>query len=106
MVNMKENFDRKKILETLMNPDVSMILAELEDGEKDNVYLTEKLHISNFEIMERLSNLTKNGFVIMSKNESRTTFAVDKNKLNEIMETDENFSGIVDGLTELDQFLN
>ena len=106
MVNMKENFDRKKILETLMNPDVSMILAELEDGEKDTVYLAEKLHISNVEIMERLSNLTQNGFVIMSKNESRTTFAVDKNKLNEIMETDENFSGIVDGLTELDQFLN
>jgi hypothetical protein len=106
MVNMKENFDRKKILETLMNPDVSMILGELEDGEKDTVYLAEKLHISNVEIMERLSYLTGNGFVIMSKNESRTTFAVDKNKLNEIMETDENFSGIVNGLTELDQFLN
>ncbi len=103
---MKENFDKRKMLETLMNPDVSMILAELEDGEKDVVYLTEKLQISNVEIMERLSYLVENEFVIMTKDKSRTTFYVDKNKLNEIMETDENFSSVVDGLTELDQYLN
>jgi len=34
------------------------------------------------------------------------TFTVDKEKLNKIMESDENFSGVVDGLTELDSFLN
>jgi hypothetical protein len=103
---MKGNFDKKKMLETLMNPDVSMILAELEDGEKDVTYLSEKLHISGGEITERLSYVIDHGFVDMIKDETRTTFTVNKNKLNEIMETDENFSGVVNGLTELDQFLN
>jgi uncharacterized protein with PIN domain len=103
---MKGNFDKKKMLEILMNPDVSMIIAELEDEEKDATYLSEKLQISGDEIMERLSYVVEHGFVIVTKNKTRTTFSVDKNKLNEIMETDENFSGVVDGLTELDQFLN
>ncbi len=103
---MKANFDKKKMLETLMNPSVSVILAELEDGEKDAIYLSEKLQIPNGQIMERLSYVVEHGFVIVTKDKTRTTFTVDKNKLNKIMETDENFSGIVDGLTELDQFLN
>ena len=103
---MKGNFDKKKMLETLMNPDVSMILAELEDGEKNIVYLAEKLQISNDEIIKRLSYVIEHGFVVMNEDETRTIFNVDKNKLNEIMETDENFSGVVDGLTELDQYLN
>lgn len=103
---MKENFDRMKIMEILMDPNVSMILAELENGEKDMAYLAEKLQISNAEILMRLSYLAKNGFVIVSKNDYGTNIAVDKTKLNEIMETDENYLGVVDGLTELDRFLN
>ncbi|MGH7749987.1 MAG: hypothetical protein ACREQ5_35245, partial [Candidatus Dormibacteria bacterium] len=89
-----------------MNPDVSAILAELEDGGKDAIYLSEKLHVPNGQIMERLSYVVEHGFVIMTIDKTRTTFTVDKNKLNEIMAADENFSGVVDGLTELDQFLN
>ena len=103
---MKGNFDKKKMLETLMNPDIFMILAELEDGEKNIAYLSEKLQISDDEIIKRLSNIIEHGFVVMNKDETRTMLNVDKNKLNEIMETDENFSGVVDGLTELDQYLN
>jgi hypothetical protein len=30
----------------------------------------------------------------------------DKEKLNKIMESDENFSGVVDGLIKMDSFLN
>ena len=88
-----------------MNPDVSMIVAELEDGEKTIIYLAEKLQLAQDEIIGRLSYLVEHGFVIMIKNDT-ITFSVDKNKLDEIMTTDENFSGVVDGLTELDQYLN
>jgi len=103
---MKGNFDKKKMLEILMNPDVSVILVELEDGEKDMIYLSEKLQLSDVEIAERLSCVIEHGFVDVIKDKIRTKFAVDKNKLNEIMETDENFKGVVNGLTELDQYLN
>jgi len=98
-------YDKRKMLETLMNPDVSMIVAELEDGEKTIIYLAEKLQLAQDEIIGRLSYLVEHGFVIMIKNDT-ITFSVDKNKLDEIMTTDENFSGVVDGLTELDQYLN
>ncbi len=103
---MKGNFDKKKMVETLIDPDVSVILAELEDGEKDSVYLINKLQISADVLKERLSYVIEQGFVKVTHDGKRTLFSVDKNKLNEIMEADENFTGVVDGLTELDQYLN
>lgn len=103
---MKENFDKKKMLETLINPDVSIILEELEDGEKDLAYLTEKLQLSNDDIIKRLSCVIEHQFVKVTQDKKKTTFNVDKNKLNEIMEMDENFTGVVNGLAELDQYLN
>ena len=103
---MKEKFDKQKMLETLMNPDVSVIVAELEDGEKNIAYIAEKLQLSQGEIMARLSYVIEHGFVIVTKDDTNTTFSVDKSKLDEILTSDENFSGVVDPLTELDQYLN
>ncbi|MGI0027272.1 MAG: hypothetical protein ACREAD_05470 [Nitrosopumilaceae archaeon] len=103
---MDKNYDKQKMLETLVDPDVSMILSELEDGSKDSSYLVEKLHISDTEIKERLAYVIQYGFVRINLDENKTIFIVDKEKLNEIMEMDENFSGVVNGLTELDQYLN
>jgi predicted transcriptional regulator len=103
---MQENFDKKKMLDTLTDPDISIILAELENGEKDSVYLSEKLQLSTDEIKKRLSYVIEHGFVKITEDKKQTTFSADKNKLNEIMETDENFADVVDGLTELDQYLN
>ena len=94
------------MLETLVNPDVSAVLSELEEGNKDSSYLEEKLRISEREILERLSYVIEHGFVKITQNGDKTFFAADKDKLNKIMESDENFSGVVDGLTELDSFLN
>ena len=103
---MNDNFDRQKMLETLVNPDVSMILIELENGEKDSNYLVEKLGISSKEIEERLAYVIKHGFVGMVNDRDKIIFKVDMEKLNKIMESDENFTNVIDGLTELDQFLN
>ncbi|MDE1765994.1 MAG: hypothetical protein KGI27_06935 [Thaumarchaeota archaeon] len=103
---MENNFDKQKMLEVLMDPSISVILAELEDGKKDSAHIAEKLQISEEEIKDRLSYAIEHGFVIVIQNGSSTTFSVDKDKLNKIMESDENFDGVVSGLTELDQFLN
>lgn len=103
---MEENYDRQKMIETLVNPDVSAILLELEKGNKDSSYLEEKLRISEREILERLSYVIEHGFVKINRNDDKIVFSADKDKLNKIMESDENFSGVVDGLTELDSFLN
>ena len=103
---MEEKLDKQKMLETLMNPDVSAIIAELEDGEKEMTYIAQKLQLSNSEIMDKLSYVIDHGFVIVIKDGTKTTFSVDKNKLDDIMTSDENFKGVVNGLTELDQYLN
>ena len=83
-----------------------MIIAELENGEKDSIYLTKKLRLSLDEIKARLSYVIEHGFVMMNQNDDKTLFRADMDKLNKIMESDENFTDVVDGLTELDQYLN
>ena len=106
MVNLTESFDRQKMMEILVDPEVSSILAELESGEKDIVYLTDKLQLSPNQIKERLSYVIEHHFVLMVQSNGNEILRVDLNKLNKIMESDDNFKNVVDGLTELDQFLN
>ena len=106
MVDLSENIDKQKMMETLVDPDVSSILAELEGGEKDSAYLESKLNLSVNQIKDRLSYVIENKFVIVTQNNGKEIFNVDLSKLNKIMENDDNFKNVVDGLTELDQFLN
>ena len=103
---MNEDFDKRQMMDVLVDPNVSVILSELEDGEKDSIYLAKKLQISEDEIKSRLSYIIEHGFVIVRQDGKSTSFNVDRDKLNKIMESDENFASVVDGLTELDQFLN
>ncbi|MFZ0185142.1 MAG: hypothetical protein WBV92_00220 [Nitrosotalea sp.] len=103
---MTESFDRQKMMETLVDPKISSILAELESGEKDSTYLTDKLHLSSDQIKEHLSYVIEHHFVVINQNDGHEIFRADLNKLNKIMESDDNFKNVVDGLTELDQFLN
>ena len=60
---MNENYNVRKMIEILMDPDVSIILSELEEGGKESSYLAEKLQISDTEIKERLSYVIQLGFV-------------------------------------------
>ena len=106
MKDMNESFDKQKMMETLVDPAVSSILAELEGGEKDSTYLTDKLQLSLGQIKDLLSYVIEHKFVVMNQNDGKEIFKVDLNKLNKIMESDDNFKNVVDGLTELDQFLN
>jgi len=103
---MDKNYDKQKMLEILVDPNISIILSELEDGSKNSSYLVEKLQISDMEIKKRLAYVIQCDFVKLDLDEDETIYTVNKEKLNDIMEMDENFSGVVDGLTELDQYLN
>lgn len=106
MVNLSESFDKQKMMETLVDPDVSSVLAELEGGEKNSTYLADKLQITTSQIKDLLSYVIEHKFVVISQNNGKEIFKVDMDKLNKIMESDDNFKNVVDGLTELDQFLN
>jgi len=103
---MNESYDKKKMIETLTDPQVLIILSELEEGNKESTYLAKKLQLSHEEIKKRLEYVIQHGFVRIIQEEGKTVFAADGEKLNKIMEMDENFSSVIDGLTELDQYLN
>jgi hypothetical protein len=106
LVDLSESFDRQKMMEVLVDPEVSIILAELESGEKDSTYLTDKLQLSLNQIKERLSYVIQYDFVTIHQSNGNEIFKVDLSKLDKIIESDDNFKNVVDGLTELDQFLN
>jgi predicted transcriptional regulator len=96
------SYDKAKITENLFNPDVSVIMAELESGPKEVSILSSSLDIPESEIKTRLEYLIETEFVTVSG----TTYGVDSVKLAKFMENDENYKGVVDGLTELDSYLN
>lgn len=101
---MSEKIENSKIIENLFNPDVSAVLAELEHGAKESSGLAQILGISEKEIRERLDFLIGAGFVHVS--ELPLKYSVDSEKIAKIMENEENYKGVVDGLTELDSYLN
>ena len=95
-------FDKEKIVECIFNPDISVVLAELENGGKESQYLAEKVGVSEDEIKNRLAYLIDCSLV---KVES-LVYSVDTEKLAKIMEGDENYENVMDGLTKLDSYLN
>ena len=103
---MVDSFDKEKILECMFDPETSEILAELENNEKDIEYLSQKLNLAQETIRKKLSYLIEHEFVFESKNENKTIYKANSSKLGEMVETDRNFDGVVDGLTELDSYLN
>ncbi|MDE1842804.1 MAG: hypothetical protein KGH95_04055 [Thaumarchaeota archaeon] len=105
-MNLSEDFDKQKMMETLTDPDVSSILVELEKDGKSSTYLADKLQLSVDQIKNRLSYLIKYNFVLILQTDGGEFLQADLNKLNKIMENDDNFTNVIDGLTELDQFLN
>jgi len=93
-------------MEDLLDPKVSSIFLELENGEKDSEYLTEKLQISLSELRDRLSYVMERGFITVNQKNGKEFFKANFERLDMIMENTNNFSIVVDGLTELDQYLN
>ncbi|CAE6493941.1 hypothetical protein [Candidatus Nitrosotenuis uzonensis] len=101
---MTEKSENAKIIEHLFNPEISVILSELEHGPKASSNLAQSLGISEQEIRERLGFLIQTGYVYASK--IPLEYSVDTEKITKLMENDENYKGVVDGLTELDSYLN
>ena len=98
--------ENEKILESLFEPDNAEILLELKNGPKPLSILTEKITISEAELDEKLSYLMENGFVKKEKKNDVVFYSLDAEKLAKVLENDDNFKNIDDGLAKLDSFLN
>ena len=103
---MGNSYDREKVVECMFDPITSTIIAELEDGEKNSLYLAEKTSISESDVHERLSYLVAHGFIIENRIDEQLIFSADVDKLSQVVEYDENFGAAIEGLEKMDSFLN
>jgi len=103
---MDDSYDREKVVECMFDPITSSIIAELEDGEKNSLYLAEKSSISEDDVHERLSYLVAHGFIIENQIDEQSIFSADVDKLAKVVEHNENFGAAIEGLEKMDSFLN
>ena len=78
----------------------------MEDGSKTPSELAETLGIKEEKLDEQITYLKEMKFVIKTDKDGSVYYSVDKNKLSEVLENDDNFKNIDDGLAKLDSFLN
>ena len=98
--------ESEKVLESLFEPDNAEILLELKNDSKPLSVLMEKIDISEVDLDEKLSYLIAKGFVKKEESNDGVFYSLDTEKLTKVLENDENFKNIDDGLAKLDSFLN
>ena len=96
----------EKILESLFEPDNAEILLELKNGPKPLSVLTKNIANSEADLDEKLSYLIEKGFVKKEENNDDIFYSLDAERLAKVLENDDNFKNIDDGLAKLDSFLN
>ena len=100
------DLDTKKIIDNLFDPDISEILAEMEDGPKHCTFLSEKFSIMPDELQDKLSYLIQCKFVNQDGSTENLNYSVNTEKLSKIMESGHNYKNVEDGLAKMDSFLN
>ena len=92
------------ILELLFEPDNAEILTQLRNESKTALEL-EKF-VDKVKLDQSLSFLIKNGFVKKTGKDEGILYSVDIDHLSKVLENQENFQNIDNGLAKLDSFLN
>ncbi|MFQ5782071.1 MAG: hypothetical protein ACE5GR_03325 [Nitrosopumilus sp.] len=103
---MTDTFDREKVVDCMFDPITSLILAELEDGEKECSFLAQQASISESEVLERFSYLIDHEFIYKKFDDGKCLLSANSNKLTSIVENSENFDATIDGLEKMDSYLN
>jgi DNA-binding HxlR family transcriptional regulator len=103
---MDETFDREKVVDCMFDPVTSLILAELEDGEKECSFLAQQASISESDVLERLSYLIEHKFISKKTNDGKCLLVANSEKLTTIVENSDNFDDAIDSLEKMDSYLN
>ena len=98
--------DNNKILESIFEPDNSEVLTHLESGPKKFSDLDKNLDLSKEKIEQSLSYLIEHGFVSKIEKDNQVNYSVNSDMLSKVLENNDNFKNVDDGLAKLDSFLN
>jgi len=101
-----ENLNHDEILDIIFDDEISEILAEMEDSSRSASELSEKFHITEEELEEKLSSLIKHEFVTKNTDHDDIVYSVDGDKISKLLEDGHTFKNIDDGMAKMDQFLN
>ncbi len=101
-----DNSEDNEILESIFEPNNSEILVHLESGPKKFSDLVKNLEISKEKIEQSLSYLIEHGFVSKIEKDSQVHYSVNSDALSKVLENNDNFKNVDDGLAKLDSFLN
>ena len=71
-----------------------------------NIAIEDNLIEMENEIREKLSYLIEHGFVKEEKKDTNSIFTADAAKLAKIVEENQNFQDVEDGLAKMDSYLN
>ena len=103
---MDSTYNREKIIDCMFDTDTSEILDELENGGKELSHLMDTLKKSENEIRDKLSYLIVHNFIREDKDGDKIIFSADGDKLAKIVEENQNFENVEDGLAKMDSYLN
>ena len=108
MINMSDDASNntEKILESLFEPNNAEILTQLKDGQKSLSDLRKKIDLSKEKLDEKLSYLIENGFVGKTEKNNDIFYTIYAEKISSVLENDDNFKNIDNGLAKMDSFLN
>ena len=101
-----DGLEDNKILESIFEPNNSEILAHLENGPKKFSDLAKNLEITKEKIDQSLSYLIRHGFVSKIEKDGQVHYSVNPDTLSKVLENNNNFQNVDDGLAKLDSFLN
>ncbi len=90
----------------MFDPVTSLILAELEDGDKECSFLAQQATISESEVLERLSYLIEHEFISKNSNDEKCLLFANFDKLSTIVENSENFDAAINSIEKMDTYLN
>lgn len=92
------------VSEILFDERVLSVMGMLEGGPAGIDELAAKYGDSASAMMEKIGPLLEAG--VLREDAAARTLSVDKKKLDEALESDRAFGGVVDGLTKMDGYLN
>ena len=99
-------FDTGKVIDSIFDPEISEILAEMEAESKHCSVLSEKFGITPQVLQTKLSYLIEHDFVNQSNEGDDAIYSVNSKKLAEFMESSHDYKNVEDGLAKMDSFLN
>lgn len=92
-----------KVRDVLFDAQVSLALSELETGPKSIKHMANVSDMDPGVLAERLKYVVECGFL---QCDDDNMYTANPEKLEEILSSDGQFDSVVDGITEMDSYLN